>query len=65
MPKSKLRKELSYKSKKLVKNMNEDERLIRAMDAYDPSAMYLSDYEVQRTISESFDYITNLRDDWN
>ena len=62
---SKLRKELSYKSKKLVKNMNEDERLIRSMDAYEPSSMYMSDYEVQEVINTSFEHITSLRSDWD
>jgi hypothetical protein len=60
-----LRKKLSYKSKKLVKNMNEDARLMRSMGAFSEDSMYMSDYEVQEVINTSFEHITSLRNDWD
>jgi len=59
-----LRKKLSYKSKKLVKNMNEDQRLMKSMGAFSEESMYMSDYEVKEVIRNEFGFGEGFNSDW-
>jgi len=65
-----LRKKLKAKSRKVVRNATEDERTVRAMDAFDERVMYSSDNEVRALadgigITDAYNETVRFDNEWN
>ena len=65
-----LRKKLKAKSRKVVRNVTEDERTMRSMDAFDERVMYSSDNEVRALadgigITDAYNETVRFDNEWN
>lgn len=65
-----LRTKLKSKSRKLMRNVKEDTRSIRSMDAFDERVMYSTDAEVRALadgigITDTYNETIRFDNDWN